>query len=154
RVLFDTAGTRLTAAVERPSHPLIGRDAGEAAGIGANGVLIGDDPRAALLRADVWIDFSAPAASAHAAELCAEHGGALVIGTTGLDESQQAAIDRAAERVPAVVSSNMSVGVTVLIGLLEQAARALGPGFDLEIVELHHGQKKDAPSGTALMMAQ
>jgi 4-hydroxy-tetrahydrodipicolinate reductase len=153
RTLADTSGAQLVAAVERHGHADLGKDSGELAGIGKNGILVTHDAAAALAKADVWIDFTAPEAAAHAAEVAAQHKVALVIGTTGLADAHRAAIERAAQHVPAVVSSNMSVGVNVLVKLLALAARALGSGFDPEIVELHHRGKKDAPSGTALMMA-
>ena len=151
--LADTDGAELVAAVERHGHADLGKDSGELAGLGKNGLPVTHDAAAALARAEVWIDFTAPEAAAHAAELAAHHKVGLVIGTTGLAEGQRAAIERAAKHVPVVMSSNMSIGVNVLLKLLVEAARALGPGFDMEIVELHHRGKKDAPSGTALMMA-
>jgi 4-hydroxy-tetrahydrodipicolinate reductase len=152
-VLADTSGAQLVAAVERHGHADLGKDSGELAGVGKNGVLVTHDAQKALTGADVWIDFTAPEAAAHAAEVAAQQKVALVIGTTGLADAHKAALERATKVVPAVVSSNMSVGVNVLIKLLDQAARALGPGYDPEIVELHHRSKKDAPSGTAIMMA-
>jgi 4-hydroxy-tetrahydrodipicolinate reductase len=153
RALADADGAQLVAAVERHGHADLGKDSGELAGIGKNEIPITHDAAAALAKAEVWVDFTAPEAAAHAAEVAAQHKVALVIGTTGLAEGHRAAIERATKQVPAVVSSNMSVGVNVLIKLLVEAARALGPGFDPEIVELHHRGKKDAPSGTAIMMA-
>lgn len=108
---------------------------------------------AALRQADVVIDFSAPAATAACVPAAAALGVPLVIGTTGLPEPLLAALRQAALRVPVLRSANMSLGVNVLLGFLERAARALAD-FDLEVVELHHGKKQDAPSGTALMMEQ
>jgi 4-hydroxy-tetrahydrodipicolinate reductase len=157
RAIVDSAETSLAAAVERPGHADLGRDAGELAGMGRLGVALTADVAAALAAVDVWIDFSSPAAAvqaaAHAAAQASAHKVALVIGTTGFDSTQREQLARAAEHVPAVVSANMSVGVNVLALLVEQAARALGPDFDPEIVELHHRHKLDAPSGTALLLA-
>jgi 4-hydroxy-tetrahydrodipicolinate reductase len=147
------AGATVTAAVEPPGSAHLGSDAGALAGIAPLGVPVGADVSAALAAADVAIDFTAPAASVHTASLATERGTALVVGTTGLSPTETAAIQAAAERVPVVLSSNMSLGVNVLFGLLQKAARALGPGYDVEIVELHHRLKKDSPSGTALSMA-
>jgi 4-hydroxy-tetrahydrodipicolinate reductase len=108
----------------------------------------------ALSGVEAIIDFSAPPVTLALAEQLAASGGpALIIGTTGLGASELAIVDAAAKRVPVVLSANMSLGVNVLFGLLEKAARAL-PGYDVEIVELHHRLKRDAPSGTALRMAE
>jgi 4-hydroxy-tetrahydrodipicolinate reductase len=153
-VVCASEGARLSAAIERGGHSDLGRDAGELAGLGPIGVKVTHDAGAAMAESDVWIDFTAPEAASHAASEAARHRVALVIGTTGFSDPQRAAIARAAEQVPTVVSANMSVGVNVLCKLLVETARALGPGFDIELVEWHHRQKKDAPSGTALMMAQ
>ncbi|THD58302.1 4-hydroxy-tetrahydrodipicolinate reductase [Phenylobacterium sp.] len=113
-------------------------------------------PEAALEAAQVVIDFTTPAASAALAEACAARGGpALVIGSTGFDEAQIAAIARAAERVAIVRAGNFSLGVNVLMGLVEQAAARLAPeAYDIEILEAHHRRKVDAPSGTALMLGE
>jgi 4-hydroxy-tetrahydrodipicolinate reductase len=154
RVLAETPGVRLTGAVQRPGHPAIGQDAGTLAGVGSLGVPVGADLATALGAADVVIDFTTAAATAALAGACAERGVALVAGTTGLGAAEREAVVRAAERVPVVLSPNMSVGVNVLFGLLEIAARALGEGYDVELAELHHRAKRDAPSGTALEMAR
>ncbi len=134
------------AAIERPGHPDVGREV-------APGVTIGDDLGAGLARADAYIDFSVPAASAAAAEAAAERGVAGVIGTTGVDEDDTARIRRAAERIPIVWAPNFSLGVNVLLGLVAQAARALGPDFEAAVLDIHHSAKRDAPSGTALAVA-
>lgn len=154
RVLVDTPGVVLHGAVEREGHADLGRDAGAVAGGPALGVPITADLDAALDGADVLIDFTVPAATARAAAAAAAHGVALVVGTTGLGEAERAAVVAASARVAVVLSPNMSVGVNVLLGLLDLAARALGDGFDVEIVELHHRLKRDAPSGTAVRMAE
>lgn len=104
--------------------------------------------------AQVVVDFSSPEACAEAAGLAAERGVPFVSGTTGLDESQQTLLRKAAERIPLLHAPNMSVGVQLLLRLVAEAARAMGEGFDAEILEIHHRHKKDAPSGTALRLAE
>ena len=104
--------------------------------------------------ADVVIDFTVPAATATHAAMAAQAGTAMVIGTTGLSAEQQAAVDAAAAKVPVVQAGNMSLGVNLLVGLAKQAAAILGPDYDIEVVEMHHKHKIDAPSGTALMLGK
>ena len=154
RVIAETEGVELAAAIERPGHPDLGADAGALAGLAPNGVLLTHALDDALAITDVVIDFTAPSATAWTATRAAESEVALVVGTTGLGDAERRAVERAAEKVPVVLSPNMSVGVNVLFGLLETAARALGDGYDVEIVEAHHRQKKDSPSGTAARMAE
>ncbi len=137
----------LTAAVERPGHDAVGREA-------APGIVIGSDLDAALLLCDVVIDFTTPESTTATVAACAERGVAAIVGTTGLSDADRAALARAAERVPVVWGANYSVGVNLLATLVEQAARALGLDWDLEIVEAHHRGKRDAPSGTALALAE
>jgi 4-hydroxy-tetrahydrodipicolinate reductase len=153
KVISETPSTELVAAIERPASPLLGQDAGTVAGLAPLGVALRPDLDEALSQADVIIDFTAPAATAWTVSRAAEHEVGMVIGTTGLGEAEKRAIWHAAERIPIVLSANMSLGVNVLFGLLAQAATALGKDYDVEIVELHHRLKKDAPSGTALAMA-
>jgi 4-hydroxy-tetrahydrodipicolinate reductase len=153
RVIADTPDCELVAAIERPQSPYLGHDAGTLAGLGPSGVTVKRELDDALDRADVIIDFTAPVATAWTVTRAAEREVAMVIGTTGLGEAELRAVEKAAERIPIVLSANMSLGVNVLFGLIGQAARSLGAGYDVEIVELHHRQKKDAPSGTALAMA-
>lgn len=153
KVISETPAAELVAAVERPESPLLGQDAGIVAGIGALGVAIRAELDEALSNADVIIDFTAPSATAWTVSRAAEHEVGVVIGTTGLGEAEKRAVWQASERIPIVLSANMSLGVNVLFGLIAQAARALGNDYDVEVVELHHRQKKDAPSGTALTMA-
>jgi 4-hydroxy-tetrahydrodipicolinate reductase len=114
----------------------------------------GDDLRAVINRADVVIDFSSHSATATIAELCATHGKAVVVGTTGHDDSEKSRITHHAARIPMVLSSNYSTGVNTLFWLTRKAAEILGPGYDLEVVEMHHRLKKDAPSGTAKSLAE
>jgi 4-hydroxy-tetrahydrodipicolinate reductase len=153
RAVADTEGAALAAAVERPDSPALGQDAAALAGLPSAGVAV----KAALPargEADVWIDFSAPASSVANAAAAAAAGAAAVIGTTGLRPADRELIARAAAEVPVVLAPNMSVGVNVLLKLVADAARALGPDYDLEIVETHHRLKRDAPSGTALRLAE
>jgi 4-hydroxy-tetrahydrodipicolinate reductase len=144
---------KLTAATERAGSPALGADAGSAATGQALGVAITAGVPAAGA-ADVWIDFTVPAATVAYTEAAVAANAALVIGTTGLDAEQKAAIERAAKKVPVVFSANYSVGVNVMLKLIADAARVLGPSYDLEIVETHHRAKRDAPSGTALRLAE
>jgi len=145
---------RLGAACEVAGSPAIGQDAGTLAGLAPLGVLVGADPLRLLDAVDGVIDFTTPAASVGMAARCAERGLPLVVGTTGLGEPERAALRRASERIAIVFAPNMSVGVNVLLRLAAEAARLLGPGYELEIVEAHHDQKADSPSGTALRLAE
>lgn len=147
------ADLRLTAAVVRPGHPLVGQDVGSPVGL-ALGVTATSDLDAALALADVVVEFTGPEGCAEVARAAAAAGVPLVSGTTGLDASARAVLAEAARHVPVVHAPNMSVGVSVLTVLVERAARALGPGFDAEISEVHHRHKRDAPSGTALRLGE
>jgi 4-hydroxy-tetrahydrodipicolinate reductase len=146
---------RLAAATERPDSPHVGRDAGIVAGIGEAGVPVSAGIDEALSRGvDVAIDFTAAPAALDHAKGCARAKVALVIGTTGFSPAQKAELAACAQDIPLVLSPNMSVGVNVLFRLVAEAARALGPAYEVEIVEMHHRAKKDAPSGTALKLAE
>jgi 4-hydroxy-tetrahydrodipicolinate reductase len=153
KVIAETPATELVAAIERQGSPHLGQDAGTVAGLAPLGVELRAELDEALAQADVVIDFTAPAATAWTVSRAAEREVGMVIGTTGLGEAEKRAIWHAAERIPIVLSANMSLGVNVLFGLIAQAATALGKNYDVEIVELHHRGKRDAPSGTALSMA-
>jgi 4-hydroxy-tetrahydrodipicolinate reductase len=145
---------RLVAALEAPGHAALGRDAGESAGVGRLGIPIGADVDAALGRDRILIEFSVPDASlAHVREV-ARHGGRAVSGTTGFTAAQREELARIGTSIPLLVSPNMSVGVNVAFKVLADMARMLGDEYDVEIVETHHRFKKDAPSGTALRMAE
>lgn len=134
-------------AFERADSEHVGREAG--------GVRIAPAIEGALERgADVLIDFTAPVASLHHAKVCASRGVALVIGTTGFSGAQKEELGASAARIPVLLAPNMSVGVNVLFRLVAEAARALGPAYEVEIVEMHHRMKRDAPSGTALRLAE
>jgi 4-hydroxy-tetrahydrodipicolinate reductase len=114
----------------------------------------GDDLAAIVAKCDVVIDFSSHTATAAIAELCGKHGKALVVGTTGHDDTEKSRITHHASRIPMVLSSNYSTGVNTLFWLTRKATEILGPGYDLEVVEMHHRLKKDAPSGTAKSLAE
>lgn len=154
-IVRSEQGMEVTGATERAEAPQVGLDAGTAAGSGPIGVKISGSLEAALERgADVVIDFTAPAASLRHAQVCAARKVPLVIGTTGLSAQARAEIATRAREIPVVLAPNMSIGVNVLFRILWQAARALGPDYEVEIVEMHHRAKKDAPSGTALRLAE
>ncbi|MBI2953341.1 MAG: 4-hydroxy-tetrahydrodipicolinate reductase [Chloroflexi bacterium] len=144
----------LAGGVVEPGFPEVGADLGNLGGQQPIGVFAVDNLDAAIGNADVVIEFTAPEASVQHVELAARHKKAAVIGTTGLDAAQMERIRAAARSVPVLVAPNMSVGVNVLERILPLIARTLGEGYDIEIVEAHHRMKKDAPSGTALKLAQ
>ncbi len=144
----------LAGAVERKGHTAVGRDAGEVAGVGSLGVPIGDDLSSVIRSGQVVIDFTTPEATREHLTAAARAAVAAVIGTTGLTPEDLARAREAAARIPLLISPNMSVGVNLLFRLLRETARALGEEYDVEIVEAHHHGKKDAPSGTALQMAE
>ncbi len=153
-LLAEEEDCSLAWAAERADHPDLGRDAGVVAGLGELGVAVKDSVAAADRKPDVVLDFSAPAGIATRAQACAELGAALVIGTTGLDAESLRVIEvDIAARIPVLVAPNMSFGVNLLCGVVGKVAKALGEGYDIEIVEMHHRRKKDAPSGTALKLA-
>lgn len=143
----------LTGALDVPGSAALGEDAGAALGR-VTGVALTADLARGLAGADVLIDFTRPAGTMAHLAACRAQGVAMVIGTTGLDPAQEAALAEAAAVLPIVRAPNMSVGVNVMLRLLAQAARALGAGYDIEVIEAHHRHKVDAPSGTALAMGQ
>jgi 4-hydroxy-tetrahydrodipicolinate reductase len=146
-------GCTLAGGVDRSDHPALGQDLGTLAGGGSVGVTARDDAAALIEHSDVVIEFSAPEATAAHVALAARRGTGHVIGTTGLGEAQEQGIREAARRTAIMRAANMSLGVNLLLGLTEQVARALGPdAFDIEILEMHHRHKVDAPSGTALAL--
>lgn len=153
-LLQQEAGLRLVAALEAPGHPALGRDAGESAGLGRIGIPIAEDVEAALGQDRILIEFSVPEASLAHARLVERHGGRAVIGTTGFSAAQREELARIGRGAPLLVSPNMSVAVNVAFKVLADMARMLGDDYDVEIVETHHRFKKDAPSGTALRMAE
>jgi 4-hydroxy-tetrahydrodipicolinate reductase len=155
-VLSTSEGIRLSAAVERKGHPLLKQDACGPAGIASSGVLnlITDDLTGSLKAGDVLIDFTLPEASLENLKACADQGKGIVIGSTGFTKEQMAEVYKYVQKVPCVLSPNMSVGVNVCFKVLADLAKILGPEFDTEIVEWHHRLKKDAPSGTAVRMGE
>ena len=153
RLAHGTEGMVVAGAVDRPGPP-IGKDAGALAGLGPIGVPVVDDLAKALAGADAVIDFTSHEASAVHAEVCAGRGVPLIIGSTGFTPEAKARVATAARRIPIVLSPNMSVGVNVLFELVRQAAKILGDGYDVEILEIHHKKKRDAPSGTAVRLGE
>jgi 4-hydroxy-tetrahydrodipicolinate reductase len=154
KAIAQSEGVKLAGAVEREGAAALGADAGVLAGCDKLGVALTADPLPLMLAADGIIDFSWPAASVAFAALAAQARIAHVIGTTGLSEDDLKRIGAAASHAPIVRSGNMSVGVNLLAALTRQVARRLGEDFDIEIVEMHHRMKVDAPSGTALLLGQ
>jgi 4-hydroxy-tetrahydrodipicolinate reductase len=154
RTVTAAEGCVVAGATERAGAIELGRDVGELAGIGVLGVTLTDRPAEMFAAVDAVIDFTAPAATAAHAALAAEAGCAFVAGTTGLEDEHRAALRAAAKRVPVVWAPNMAAGVNLLFALTERVAQALGPEFDIEIVETHHRHKVDAPSGTALALGE
>jgi 4-hydroxy-tetrahydrodipicolinate reductase len=153
-VCHAAAGISITAAIEHPGSALLGSDAGEVAGIGSLGVAIVDDLSAVTEQFDVLIDFTLADAVIRNVEKCSAAGKRIVIGTTGLSEAQRGVISKASEQVAIVFAPNMSIGVNLCFKLVELAARVVGENTDIEIIEAHHNQKKDAPSGTAVRMGE
>ena len=148
---------RLAAALEQSGSAALGKDAGALVGApaaAAGGVKVSDQTEAALAGVDCLIDFTRPQGTLAHLSLCRRLGVHLVIGTTGFDVAGRAAIAEAARDIPIVFAPNMAIGVNVVFSLLEQAARALAEGYDVEIIEAHHRHKVDAPSGTALRMGE
>jgi 4-hydroxy-tetrahydrodipicolinate reductase len=139
---------------DQPGSPAIGSDIGLLIGAGELGVAVTDDPVALFAEADAVIDFTTPQATRRHAELAAQAEVVYVIGTTGLAAEDQAVIDQAAIQTVVIQAANMSLGVNLLQLITEQVARALDPDYDIEIVEMHHRHKVDAPSGTALMLGR
>lgn len=153
RSVLEDSGCVLAGAIEDSGHASIGSDAGLLCGTDPTGILVTADRTATLNSADAILDFTVPGASADLAELAAETCTSHVIGTTGFNREQEARIDAASTKTVIVKSGNMSMGANVLAALVAQTARTL-PGFDIQIVEMHHRTKKDAPSGTALMLGR
>ncbi len=152
--LREAPDLRLVAALEAPGHPAAGRDAGEVAGVGAVGAVIGTDAPAAITAGRVLIEFSVPEPTLEHLRRVADAGARAVIGTTGFSPAQREEIADLARRCAIMLSPNMSVGVTLALRVLATMAAALGDDYDVEITEIHHRFKKDAPSGTAVKMAE
>lgn len=152
--VLETEGATLSGGTEGKGHGAVGEDIGALGGGDPCGVLVGDDPDVLFANSDVVIDFTSPDAAVDHAQLAESHGVALVVGTTGLKPADLEVLNRVARSVPVVQAANMSTGVNVLLGLTEQVAAILGDAYDIEIVEMHHRHKVDAPSGTALALGQ
>jgi 4-hydroxy-tetrahydrodipicolinate reductase len=154
RVISETPGAVLTGALEAPGSELLGKDAGVLAGLPENGVKLSADLWALAANADGILDFTIPGATIANVAIAAERGLVHVIGTTGLSASDDAVIKSVTKRAIVVQSGNMSLGVNLLAALVKRVARSLDQSFDIEIVEMHHKAKIDAPSGTALMLGE
>jgi 4-hydroxy-tetrahydrodipicolinate reductase len=150
RAVIEAEHCHLAGAVAREGSDVLGQDAGQLAGLKPDGVYVGSDPAVAIAKSDAVIDFTTPEATVDFARLCAQAGAAHIVGTTGLESAHVAALEKAARHVPVVHAPNMSVGVNLLLGLTRKVAATLGSDYDIEIVEMHHRHKVDAPSGTAL----
>jgi 4-hydroxy-tetrahydrodipicolinate reductase len=154
RVISETPGAVLTGALEAPGSALLGKDAGQLAGIPENGVKLSADLWSLSSNADGILDFTIPGATIANVAIAAERGLVHVIGTTGLSISDEAVIKSVTQRAIVVKSGNMSLGVNLLAALVKRVAQSLDENFDIEIVEMHHKAKIDAPSGTALMLGE
>lgn len=154
RAIVATDGCTVSGATEPAGSTALGRDAGQIAGLDSLGIAITADADAVIAAADAILDFTTPAATAAFARRAAEAGTVHVIGTTGFDADALKAVERAAEKTVIVKAGNMSLGVNLLAALTRKVAAALGEDFDIEIVEMHHRMKVDAPSGTALMLGE
>ena len=150
--IHATSGCRVAGGIDAKGSAAIGRDLGELAGLGPLGLAAGDDVAALFAKSDVVVDFTAPdATAAHAAQASRQRK-SLVIGTTGLEARHEVAIAEAARTIAIVRAANMSLGVNLLLGLVRRVAQKLGDDYDIEIAEMHHRHKVDAPSGTALAL--
>jgi 4-hydroxy-tetrahydrodipicolinate reductase len=145
---------KLSGAFERKGHKDIGKDIGPLVGIGNTGVLLADSLESVIDAVDLIISFTTIEASLEHLSLASSRGKALVIGTTGFSTENMREVVEHTKKIPCVLASNMSMGVNLLLKVLQDIARVLGEGYDIEIIEAHHRMKKDAPSGTALKMAQ
>jgi 4-hydroxy-tetrahydrodipicolinate reductase len=154
KAIAESKGFALAGALEDARSPLIGWDAGTLAGTPENGVKLTSDAAALMEKADGILDFTAPVATVGYAELAAKGGKVHVIGTTGLSPADEAKIKEAAKQAVIVKSGNMSLGVNLLAALTRRVAKTLDNAFDIEILEMHHNQKVDAPSGTALLLGR
>ncbi|NHQ73230.1 4-hydroxy-tetrahydrodipicolinate reductase [Roseovarius gahaiensis] len=154
RTVLDSARARLVGALERPGHDWIGQDVGQAMGGAAIGVHVTDDALEAFAKAQAVVDFTAPAATVEFAGIAAQARCVHVIGTTGMTDADLAKLTAAARHATIVRAGNMSLGVNLLVQLTKKVAAALDEDYDIEVIEAHHNQKVDAPSGTALMLGQ
>ena len=150
----ESENLKLSGAIEWQGHPAIGRDAGEESGSRRAGVPIQDNIERVMTGSDVIIDFTAPRVTLAVLEKAIQHKIAMVIGTTGMEKGDLQTLKELAPSIPCVFAPNMSVGINVLLNALGKIVKALGSDYDIEIIEAHHNKKKDAPSGTALKLAE
>src|ERR1700722_2314532 len=154
RVISETSGAVVTGALEAPGSELLGKDAGVLAGLPANGVLLSADLWTMSANADGILDFTVPGATIANVAIAAQRGLVHVIGTTGLSSSDDAVIKSVTSRATVVKSGNMSLGINLLAALVKRVAQSLDEDFDIEVLEIHHKAKVDAPSGTALLLGE
>lgn len=150
----ETNGLLLSGAIEMREHPALGKDAGDIAQIGKTGILLSKDLPRSLAESDVVIDFTSPASCLTNLQQVVQGSKAMVIGTTGFSDQELATLKTLAKQVPCVFSPNMSVGINVLVNTIGKIAKSLGETYNIEVIEAHHNKKKDAPSGTALKLAE
>ena len=150
----ETPELELAGATERPGHPDLGKDAGEISQIGRIGVSLTNELLPCLSQGDVVIDFTGPTSCLHHLSQIVEQSKAIVIGTTGFSDQELQTLRTLARQIPCVFSPNMSIGINVLLNVVGKVAKALGEDYNIEVVEAHHNKKKDAPSGTALKLAE
>lgn len=153
-VINNTDDIELASAFERKGHALIGKDIGTALGLGKTNIMVADSLKEVTTNGEVIIDFTTPTASLDNLKIASENKKAMVIGTTGFSPEQKEEIKSLTQNIPCVLAPNMSVGVNLMFKIIEQTAKVLGEEYDVEIVETHHRFKKDAPSGTAMKMAE
>ncbi len=154
RAIHGAPGCVVAGGIEPEGAPAVGRDLGEVAGIGALGVSIGTDARAMIGQVDAIVDFTRPGPSVDFARLAADAGIIHVLGTTGFSDDDERAIAAASDRATIIKAGNMSLGVNLIVEMARKIAAALDEDFDIEVLEMHHKHKVDAPSGTALMLGQ
>ena len=154
KAVAQSPGCALSAAIERPGSPFIGQDAGLLAGLPANGIAVTDDALPAFVEAEGVLDFTAPEATVAFAALAAQARIVHVVGTTGLEPEHLAKLEAASRHAAIIRSGNMSLGVNLLAAMVRKVAATLGTDWDIEIVEMHHRMKVDAPSGTAVMLGE
>ncbi len=154
KAIHATEGATFAGAIEQSSSPALGQDAGVLAGIGPTGVLVSSDALETIARVEALLDFTAPAATVEFAGLCANARIVHVIGTTGMSDVDHAKLDAAARHATVIQAGNMSLGVNLLTAITRKVAEVLDADFDIEVLEMHHRMKVDAPSGTALMLGE
>ncbi|MEE8234675.1 MAG: 4-hydroxy-tetrahydrodipicolinate reductase [Nitrospirales bacterium] len=150
----DSQNLELAGATEAKSHPSLGKDVGEVVGCGPLGILLSDDLGTLIQKGDVVVDFTTPSATLEHLRQALDQKRAMVIGTTGFSPDELSTLREQAQSIPCVVAPNMSAGINVLLQIIGKVAQALGNEYDLEVIEAHHHKKKDAPSGTALKLAE